>query len=201
MLRAEALTVAIRRRVIVSGADLVLRPGEMTALVGPNGAGKTTLMRALAGLIPASAGRLTLKDRPLAAFTPREHDDLGRALGMDFDAAGSVSGARFVYLKGQIARLNRALAELQMGIGRTRDDDACDRRIGQDPVQVRDLSTGGESQLLSGSRNRIDNIFERDSRMSARVRGVNSSNPACADDCDIEHPKTPPAPVSQAPLF
>jgi seryl-tRNA synthetase len=48
------------------------------------------------------------------AFTPREHDDLGRALGMDFDAAGSVSGARFVYLKGQIARLNRALGQFML---------------------------------------------------------------------------------------
>jgi seryl-tRNA synthetase len=48
------------------------------------------------------------------AFTAREHDDLGRALGMDFDAAGSVSGARFVYLKGHIARLNRALGQFML---------------------------------------------------------------------------------------
>ncbi|WP_019833208.1 serine--tRNA ligase [Sphingomonas sp. PR090111-T3T-6A] len=48
------------------------------------------------------------------AFSPREHDDLGRALGMDFDAAGTVSGARFVYLKGQIARLNRALGQFML---------------------------------------------------------------------------------------
>ncbi len=47
-------------------------------------------------------------------FTPREHDDLGRTLGMDFDAAGTVSGARFVYLRGQIARLNRALGQFML---------------------------------------------------------------------------------------
>ncbi len=47
-------------------------------------------------------------------FAPREHDDLGRALGMDFDAAGIVSGARFVYLRGQIARLNRALGQFML---------------------------------------------------------------------------------------
>ena len=47
-------------------------------------------------------------------FAAKEHDELGRALGMDFDAAGVVSGARFVYLKGQIARLNRALGQFML---------------------------------------------------------------------------------------
>jgi seryl-tRNA synthetase len=47
-------------------------------------------------------------------FPAREHDELGRALGMDFDAAGIVAGARFVYLKGQIARLNRALGQFML---------------------------------------------------------------------------------------
>ncbi|HWM81815.1 MAG TPA: ABC transporter ATP-binding protein [Pseudolabrys sp.] len=72
MLRAERLTIRLRGRPIVDDASIMLRPGELTALVGPNGAGKTTLMRALAGLLPASDGRVMLKDRPLADFTPRE---------------------------------------------------------------------------------------------------------------------------------
>lgn len=72
MLRAQALNVVLRGRAIVHDAGVTLTPGELTALVGPNGAGKTTLMRALAGLIPASGGRIVLKDRPLHDFTPRE---------------------------------------------------------------------------------------------------------------------------------
>ena len=47
-------------------------------------------------------------------FVPKEHDEIGRALGMDFDTAATVSGARFVYLKGQIARLNRALGQYML---------------------------------------------------------------------------------------
>jgi len=47
-------------------------------------------------------------------FPPKEHDEIGRALGMDFDAAATVSGARFVYLKGPIARLNRALGQFML---------------------------------------------------------------------------------------
>ena len=54
-------------RVIVDGATLELRSGELTALIGPNGAGKTTLMRALAGLLPAD-GTIELDGRPLGAL-------------------------------------------------------------------------------------------------------------------------------------
>jgi seryl-tRNA synthetase len=47
-------------------------------------------------------------------FAAKEHDELGKRLGMDFDAAGQVSGARFVYLKGALARLNRALGQFML---------------------------------------------------------------------------------------
>ena len=46
---------------------------------------------------------------------PKDHVALGEALGMmDFERAAKVSGARFVYLKGQLARLNRALASFML---------------------------------------------------------------------------------------
>ena len=41
---------------VLWGIDLVVRKGEITALIGSNGAGKTTLMRALSGLIPVQSG-------------------------------------------------------------------------------------------------------------------------------------------------
>jgi seryl-tRNA synthetase len=48
-------------------------------------------------------------------FEPKEHDALGAALGlMDFDGAAKLSGARFVVLKGKLARLERALAQFML---------------------------------------------------------------------------------------
>lgn len=47
-------------------------------------------------------------------FTARDHVDIGAPLGMDFDTASKMSGARFVMLKGQLARLDRALANFML---------------------------------------------------------------------------------------
>ncbi|MBE0532449.1 MAG: serine--tRNA ligase [Rhodospirillales bacterium] len=50
-------------------------------------------------------------------FAPREHFDIGEGLGlMDFDAAAKISGARFVVLKGPLARLERALGAFMLDL-------------------------------------------------------------------------------------
>ena len=48
------------------------------------------------------------------AFAPREHADLGPALGLDFETGALISGARFTFLRGQMARLQRALAQFML---------------------------------------------------------------------------------------
>ncbi len=45
---------------ILHGATLHVAPGEIVAILGPNGAGKSTLVKAVAGLVPISAGRVVL---------------------------------------------------------------------------------------------------------------------------------------------
>lgn len=47
-------------------------------------------------------------------FPVRDHVDLGAALGLDFDAAAKLAGARFSVMKGGIARLHRALAQFMI---------------------------------------------------------------------------------------
>ena len=54
---------------------------------------------------------------PDAIASPKNHADLGEALGlMDFEAAARMSGARFVVLKGQLARLERALGQFMLDL-------------------------------------------------------------------------------------
>ena len=48
------------------------------------------------------------------AFEPKEHADIGPALGMDFETGAALSGARFTFLRGDIARLHRALAQFML---------------------------------------------------------------------------------------
>jgi seryl-tRNA synthetase len=51
---------------------------------------------------------------------PKEHYELGEAMGlMDFETAAKLSGSRFVVLKGQIARLERALGQFMMDLHTT----------------------------------------------------------------------------------
>ncbi|MES2889880.1 MAG: serine--tRNA ligase, partial [Pseudomonadota bacterium] len=47
-------------------------------------------------------------------FTPRDHVDLGAPLGLDFDTGAKLSGARFSFLRGPVARLHRALAQFML---------------------------------------------------------------------------------------
>jgi seryl-tRNA synthetase len=49
-------------------------------------------------------------------FAPRDHVDVGAPLGLDFDTGAKLSGARFSFLRGPVARLHRALAQLMLDI-------------------------------------------------------------------------------------
>lgn len=59
----------------------------------------------------------TVGDLPKFDFAPKQHFEIGEALGMmDFEAAAKVAGARFVFLKGALARLERALAQFMLDL-------------------------------------------------------------------------------------
>lgn len=87
------------------------------------------------------------------AFKPREHWELGEELDlMDFEAATKVSGARFVVLKGALARLERALAQFML--------DLHTREFGytevSPPLLVRDQTLYGTGNLPKFS----DDLFK-----------------------------------------
>ena len=77
-------------------------------------------------------------------FKPKEHFEIGEALGlMDFDAAAKMSGARFVVLKGALARLERALEQFMLDL-HTSEHGYVEV---SPPVLVRDPAMFGTAQL------------------------------------------------------
>jgi putative ABC transport system ATP-binding protein len=69
------------------GVDLVIEPGEFTAIVGPSGSGKTTFLNIISGLDRPTEGKVWIKGRPLADMSDRELSDFRRDhLGFIFQA-------------------------------------------------------------------------------------------------------------------
>lgn len=67
MISVEGYRKAYDSVVAVHGLSFSVQPGEILGLVGPNGAGKTTTMRAIAGIIPPTAGRLAVGGHDVVA--------------------------------------------------------------------------------------------------------------------------------------
>ncbi|MDO8901861.1 MAG: serine--tRNA ligase [Phenylobacterium sp.] len=81
---------------------------------------------------------------PFAIASPKDHVDLGETLGlMDFEAAARMSGSRFVVLKGQLARLERALGQFMLDL-QTREHGYLEV---SPPLLVRDEAVFGTGQL------------------------------------------------------
>lgn len=76
-------------------------------------------------------------------FTPQDHADFGPALGLDFEGGAALSGARFTALRGQMARLHRALAQFMLDT-QTAQNGYEETSV---PLLVRDEALFGTSQL------------------------------------------------------
>lgn len=72
MLRIEDLHVSVDGKAILKGLNLVVKPGEVHAIMGPNGSGKSTLANALAGheSYTVTSGEMNFYDLELGTLTP-----------------------------------------------------------------------------------------------------------------------------------
>lgn len=86
----------------------------------------------------------TVGDIPSFSFTPLSHEELGVKLGlMDFEQASVISGARFVLLKGALARLERAIGQFMIDL-HTTEHGYTEMEV---PLLVRPESLYGTGQL------------------------------------------------------
>ncbi len=83
-------------------------------------------------------------DAPQFAYEARQHFDIGEWLGlMDFESAAKIAGARFVVLSGQLARLERALAQFMLDL-QTGTNGYTEHYV---PFMVNDAAVFGTNQL------------------------------------------------------
>jgi zinc/manganese transport system ATP-binding protein len=75
ILELDDVTIAYDRHPVVHHISGAFEQGSLTALVGPNGAGKSTLLKAIAGLLPVTAGAIRFSiDRSAVAYLPQVVD-------------------------------------------------------------------------------------------------------------------------------
>lgn len=124
MIEANQVSVSIGSKRIVNDVDLVVRPGELAAIVGPNGSGKTTFLKALTGEL-AYTGSIALNGRDIAGLKPWQAAGMravlpqSTALSFPFTVREivklGVTGGRTGALAGEGERLpERALARVDL---------------------------------------------------------------------------------------
>ncbi len=116
-------------------------------------------------------------------FEPKDHVDLGDPLGMDFEAAAKISGARFVVLKSNMARLHRALAQFMLDT-HTAEHGYTEVNV---PVVVNSRSLYGTAQLPKFSEDLFKLDDERDFYLipTAEVPVTNLAQDAIFDEAEL----------------
>ncbi len=130
----SSLSVTYRTEPALWNIDLSLPEGKMIAIVGPNGAGKSTLIKAVMGLVPIAAGRVSVYGEPYArqrhsvAYVPQRGS-------VDWDFPTDALDVVEMGLYGRLGWLRRPNSETR---GRAREclakvglGDYADRQIGQ----------------------------------------------------------------------
>jgi simple sugar transport system ATP-binding protein len=112
VLEARGIVKSFGHVTALRGADLVLYPGEVMALVGDNGAGKSTLVKVLAGVLRPDAGEIVLEAAPVTFSSPLEARRLGievvyqdLALAPDLDPSANLYLGRERLRRGLLGRL------------------------------------------------------------------------------------------------
>lgn len=129
---------------VLHGISIDIARGSITALLGANGAGKTTLMRALAGLVPASAGSVRFAGQEIVATPTHARVEKGIVL---------VPEGRMVFTLltvEQNLRLGGIARRAREGID-ARLDEVFDKfpRLRERRRQLAGSMSGGEQQMLA----------------------------------------------------
>ncbi|MET9954946.1 ABC transporter ATP-binding protein [Streptomyces sp. NPDC006339] len=176
----------------VKGVSFVAYRGEAIGLIGSNGSGKSTLLRAVAGLLPTSAGRVHTRGRPAL-------------LGVEAALMGDLTGERNVILGGLAMGMSRKeitarYADIVAFSGiNDKDEDAISRPMrtyssgmgarlrfsiaaarSHDVLLIDEALATGDASFRRRSRERIDELRAE----AGTVFLVSHSNATIAETCD-----------------
>jgi branched-chain amino acid transport system ATP-binding protein len=79
LLRVEGVSAAYGKVVALREVSIVVRPGEIVAILGANGAGKTTLLNTISGVLPTTGGTISLNGQRIDGRKPWQTSRLGIA--------------------------------------------------------------------------------------------------------------------------
>jgi len=129
-------------RKTVSGIDLILEAGTVTAVLGANGAGKSELVLAMAGMLPMASGQMLLDGRDLTGSGP----DVIRAAGI----AAVPEGHRVLTRLTVDDNLRAAGSLLRQGLTETLHDTyALFPELAERKDQIAGTMSGGQQQMLA----------------------------------------------------
>jgi Fe-S cluster assembly ATP-binding protein len=97
MLEIKNLYVSVENKEILRGINLIIKPGEVHAIMGPNGSGKSTLANILAGRegYEITQGEVVFQGKNLLDLLPEERAHLGLFLGFQYPV--EISGVSNIY--------------------------------------------------------------------------------------------------------
>jgi iron complex transport system ATP-binding protein len=150
LLEAAALQLRIGGRTLCEGLDLVVRRGELWAVLGRNGSGKTSLLHALAGLRAPDAGVLRLAGRELDQWSGADAACLRGLLPQSLHDAFSAQVQDVVLLGRHPHR--------QGGVFAWGFEDEDDGRVAQEALRAVDMDGLAQRDVLSlsgGERQRV----------------------------------------------
>jgi len=145
-LRAAGVRAGYDGREVLRGVDLIAREAELVALVGPNGAGKSTLLRVLAGLVPRSAGTVTIGGVDLASLDRA-------AVARRVAVVPQIFDTLFPFTAGEVVALGRTPRLGRFGIARREDLAAVSRAMAA--LEIDDLAQRRIDRLSGGERQRV----------------------------------------------
>lgn len=122
LIAAEHLTVRHGAQTVLADVSLRIAPAEIVTVIGPNGSGKTTLLRALLGIQPPAAGRVTRQPGLRIGYVPQR---------LAIDRSLPITARRFMSLPVAVPQDVAAAALARTGVAGVADRQLADLSGGQ----------------------------------------------------------------------